>query len=94
LAAAGISDDDVARMAKGQLPANYVHHIQALSQGGTNAEANLVLLHKKPEHAAITYQQITATNGLKVGQANEIDILVPPVDAKVYAAPSSVRGSN
>jgi hypothetical protein len=48
---AGMSDEDITLMAKGQVPGDYeVHHKLPLDDGGTNALSNLMLIKADPDH--------------------------------------------
>ena len=48
---AGMSDADIAMMARGRVPQGYqVHHLLPLDDGGTNATSNLVLIKNDPDH--------------------------------------------
>jgi hypothetical protein len=61
---AGMSDADIAMMAKGRIPSGYqVHHVLPLDDGGTNATSNLVLIKNDPNHMLITLYQNKQTRG-------------------------------
>ena len=80
---AGLSDADIALVAKGDVPPGFqVHHKLPLDDGGTNAASNLVLVKNDPFHKAITNRQLELTRGMKAGESRVIDF--PEVPGVVY----------
>lgn len=65
----GMTDTDLALMAKGGVPKLYrVHHKLPLDDGGDNSVSNLMLIEDDPWHLAITNLQNVNTVGLQPGQ--------------------------
>ena len=85
LRAAGISEAEIARAAKGGVPDGWqVHHKLPLDDGGDNAFDNLMLIENDPYHLAITNLQNQLTNNLGVGDSLPVQwpmfngIIYPP----------------
>ena len=71
---AGLSSDQIAQMASGQVPDGYeVHHILPLDDGGTNAFSNLVLIQNNPDHYLLTNYQNGVTKGMQSNQTQMIE---------------------
>ena len=88
---AGISDEDIARMVKGDMPEGYqVHHKLPLDDGGTNATSNLVLIKQDPDHKLITNYQNEQTRGMSAGQTRKMEWPMP--DARVRIWPKTRDG--
>jgi hypothetical protein len=88
---AGMSDEDIARMAKGDMPEGYqVHHRLPLDDGGTNATSNLVLIKQDPDHKLITNYQNDQTRGMSAGQTRKLEWPMP--DARVRIWPKTRDG--
>jgi hypothetical protein len=84
LHAAGLNDADIEDLKAGYPPEGYeVHHIVALSQGGTNQASNLVLMPASA-HRLITAQQNSAMAGMKYGDRRVIEIIKPPAGTIVW----------
>jgi hypothetical protein len=67
---AGMTDADLALIAKGRIPLGYqAPHLLPLDDGGTNATSNLVLIKNDPDHTLITQYQIKQ-NGTDVGRSD------------------------
>lgn len=80
---AGLSDADIALVARGNLPQGWqVHHKLPLDDGGTNAASNLVMIKNDPFHKAITNRQNELTRGMKAGESRAMDF--PEVPGVVY----------
>jgi hypothetical protein len=88
---AGMSDADIALMAKGRVPSGYqVHHLLPLDDGGTNATSNLVLIKNDPDHMLITRYQIEQTEGMSAGQTRKLEWPMP--DSQVSVWPETPDG--
>lgn len=80
---AGMTDQDLARIAAGQVPPGYqVHHKLPLDDGGTNAFDNLVLMKDDPYHKALTNLQRELVSSLRPGDTATVSWPVP--DGFVY----------
>ena len=74
LMAAGLTSDQIARMASGRNPQGYeVHHILPLDDGGTNAFNNLVLIRNEPDHYLLTNYQNSITENMKASQTQMLE---------------------
>ena len=83
LAEAGLSEQQVARVAEGKVPDGFqVHHKLPLDDGGTNDIDNLVLIRHDPYHIAITNEQRKLTRGMEVGETRNMDFPIP--EGEVY----------
>lgn len=70
LRAAGLSDDALATMQKGEVPKGYqVHHQLPLDDSGDNSFGNLLLIEQTPYHSVITTHQLRVTGKLKSGDS-------------------------
>ena len=79
----GMSDADLALMAKGGVPKLYrVHHKLPLDDGGDNSVSNLMLIEDDPWHLAITNHQNVNTVGLQPGQT--INLKWPMYNGDIY----------
>ena len=79
----GMSDADLALMAKGGVPKLYrVHHKLPLDDGGGNSVSNLMLIEDDPWHIAITNLQNVNTVGLQSGQT--INLKWPMYNGDIY----------
>jgi hypothetical protein len=79
----GMSDADLALMAKGGVPKLYrVHHKLPLDDGGDNSVSNLMLIEDDPWHLAITNLQNVNTVGLPPGQT--INLNWPMYNGDIY----------
>lgn len=88
---AGMSDGEIAMMAKGRVPSGYqVHHLLPLDDGGTNATSNLVLIRNDPDHMLITRYQTGQTQGMSAGQTRELEWPMP--DSQVSVWPETPDG--
>jgi hypothetical protein len=88
---AGISDGDIATMAKGEVPWHYeVHHKLSLDDGGTNAPSNLMLIKIDPDHYLITNYQKQQTRGMSAGQTRNLEWPMP--DSRVRIWPKIPEG--
>jgi hypothetical protein len=88
---AGMTDSDIAMMAKGRVPSGYqVHHLLPLDDGGTNATSNLVLIKNDPDHMLITRYQIERTQGMSAGQTRKLEWPMP--DSQVRVWPETAGG--
>jgi hypothetical protein len=75
---AGLSDVDIAKLAKGEIPAGFqVHHKLPLDDGGNNASSNLILIKNDPHHLVITNAQNALTKGMAVGDSKVVDWPIP-----------------
>ncbi|WP_428261666.1 eCIS core domain-containing protein [Haliangium sp.] len=75
---AGLTDADIASMAKGEVPRLYrVHHKLPLDDGGTNDFSNLVLMQHEPYHKAVTSTQIALTRGMSPGEVRVFEFPIP-----------------
>ncbi len=82
---AGMSNSDIAMMAKGRVPSGYqVHHLLPLDDGGTNATSNLVLIKNDPDHMLITRYQIEQTQGMSAGQTRKLEWPMPDSQVRVW----------
>jgi hypothetical protein len=82
---AGVSDEDIALMAKGKVPDDYeVHHKLSLDDGGTNATTNLVLIKKNPDHWLLTNYQNQQTRGMSAGQTRELEWPMPDPRVRIW----------
>jgi hypothetical protein len=82
---AGMSDADIAMMAKGRIPQGYqVHHLLPLDDGGTNATSNLVLIKNDPDHMLITQYQNKLTKGMSAGQTRQLEWPMPDQQVRVW----------
>ena len=82
---AGMSDEDIATMAVGQVPPDYeVHHTLSLDDGGTNAISNLVLIKKDPDHYLITRYQKQQTRGMSAGQTRKLEWPMPDSRLRIW----------
>jgi hypothetical protein len=82
---AGMTDQDVARIASGSVPPGYqVHHKLPLDDGGTNAFDNLVLIQDDPFHKALSNLQREVASSLKPGDT--VTVAWPVPDGFVYPA--------
>jgi hypothetical protein len=80
---AGLSQDEIGRLARGLIPRGYeVHHLLPLDDGGTNAMDNLVLIKANPDHMMISMYQNAATKGMSAGETKRLMWPTPdhPVD--------------
>ena len=83
LRAAGISEAEIARAAKGGVPDGWqVHHKLPLDDGGDNSFNNLMLIENDPYHLAITNLQNQLTNNLGEGQS--LPVQWPMFDGIIY----------
>jgi hypothetical protein len=88
---AGMSDEDIAKMASGELRPDYqVHHKLPLDDGGTNATSNLVLIRKDPDHYLITNYQNELTREMSAGQTRKLEWPMP--DSRVRIWPKTPDG--
>jgi hypothetical protein len=79
----GMSDADLALMAKGGVPKLYrVHHKLPLDDGGDNSVTNLMLIEDDPWHLSITNLQNVNTVGLQPGQT--INLKWPMYNGDIY----------
>jgi hypothetical protein len=79
----GMSDTDLALMAKGGVPKLYrVHHKLPLDDGGDNSVSNLMLIEDDPWHLAITNLQNVNTVGLQPGQT--VNLKWPMYNGDIY----------
>lgn len=79
----GMSEADLALMAKGGVPKLYrVHHKLPLDDGGDNAVSNLMLIEDDPWHLAITNFQNVNSVGLQPGQT--INLKWPMYTGDIY----------
>lgn len=93
LAGAGLTSDQIARMAAtGKAPFGYhVHHRLPLDDGGSNAHGNLILIRDDVEHRAVHgyynpgEQRI---DQLAYGQRGEVALPMPPEDTIIYPNPA------
>jgi hypothetical protein len=82
---AGMSDADVAMMAKGRIPKGYqVHHLLPIDDGGTNATSNLVLIKNDPDHMLMTNYQNKLTQGISAGQTRQLEWPMPDKQVSVW----------
>jgi hypothetical protein len=82
---AGMSDADIAMMAKGRIPAGYqVHHLLPIDDGGTNATNNLVLIRNDPDHMLVTQYQNKLTKGMSEGQTRQLEWPMPDQQVRVW----------
>ena len=82
---AGMSDTDIAEMAKGNAPESYqVHHTLPLDDGGTNATSNLMLIRKDPDHILITNYQNERTRGMSAGQTRQLEWPMPDLRVLIW----------
>lgn len=93
LAAAGLSQKDIDRMAKdGRPPRGYqVHHRIPLDDGGTNSRDNFILIRDDVEHRALHGYYNPAELRIRLlayGEKTNIALPVPPKDTLVYPNPS------
>lgn len=93
LAAAGLSQKDIDRMAKdGRPPRGYqVHHRIPLDDGGTNSRDNFILIRDDVEHRALHGYYNPAELRIRLlayGEKAEVALPVPPKDTLVYPNPS------
>lgn len=93
LAAAGLSQKDIDRMAKdGRPPQGYqVHHRIPLDDGGTNSRDNFILIRDDVEHRALHGYYNPAELRIRLlayGEKAEVALPVPPKDTLVYPNPS------
>ena len=93
LAAAGLSQKDIDRMAKeGKVPRGYqVHHRIPLDDGGTNSRDNFILIRDDVEHRALHGYYNPAELRIRLlayGEKAEVALPVPPNDTLVYPNPS------
>lgn len=93
LAAAGLSQKDIANMAKyGWVPQGYqVHHRIPLDDGGTNSRDNFILIRDYVEHRALHGYYNPAELRIRLlayGEKAEVALPVPPKDTLVYPNPS------
>jgi hypothetical protein len=87
---AGISDEDIASMANGNMPQDYqVHHKLPLDDGGTNATSNLLLIKQDPDHILITICQNEQTRGKSAGQTRTLEWPMPDSRKRVW--PKTLR---
>lgn len=88
---AGMSDADIAMMARGRVPQGYqVHHLLPLDDGGTNATSNLVLIKNDPDHMLITRYQNGETRGMWAGETRKLEWPMP--DQRVSVWPKTPDG--
>jgi hypothetical protein len=88
---AGMSDADIAMMARGRVPQGYqVHHLLPLDDGGTNATSNLVLIKNDPDHMLITRYQNGETRGMSAGETRRLEWPMP--DQQVSVWPKTPNG--
>lgn len=79
----GMTDTDLALMAKGGVPKLYrVHHKLPLDDGGDNSFSNLMLIEDDPWHLAITNLQNVNTVGLQPGQT--VNLKWPMYNGDIY----------
>ena len=79
----GMTDTDLALMAKGGVPKLYrVHHKLPLDDGGDNSVSNLMLIEDDPWHLAITNLQNVNTVGLQPGQT--VNLKWPMYNGDIY----------
>jgi hypothetical protein len=79
----GMTDTDLALMAKGGVPKLYrVHHKLPLDDGGDNSASNLMLIEDDPWHLAITNLQNVNTVGLQPGQT--VNLKWPMYNGDIY----------
>jgi len=93
LAAAGLSQKDIDRMAKeGKAPRGYqVHHRIPLDDGGTNGRDNFILIRDDVEHRALHGYFNPAELRIRLlayGEKADVALPVPPKDTLVYPNPS------
>ena len=93
LAAAGLSQKDIDRMAKeGKVPRGYqVHHRIPLDDGGTNSRDNFILIRNDVEHRALHGYYNPAELRIRLlayGEKADVALPVPPKDTLVYPNPS------
>jgi hypothetical protein len=87
----GMSDADIAMMARGRVPQGYqVHHLLPLDDGGTNATSNLVLIKNDPDHMLITRYQNGETRGMSAGETRKLEWPMP--DQRVSVWPKTPDG--
>jgi len=82
---AGMSEGDIAMMAKGRVPEGYqVHHMLPLDDGGTNATDNLVLIKNDPDHQLITRYQSDQTKAMSPGETRRMPWPMPDHPTSVW----------
>jgi hypothetical protein len=82
---AGMSDEDIALMADGQVPSRYrVHHMLPLDDGGANATSNLVFIKQDPDHKLLTNYQNEQTRGISAGQTRKLEWPVPDWQIRIW----------
>jgi hypothetical protein len=85
LRAAGLSDADIALMAKGELQSRYrVHHKLPLDDGGTNKISNLMVINENPDHLLITVYQKQRTRGMSAGQTWKLEWPMPDTRVRIW----------
>jgi uncharacterized protein len=85
LRAAGMSDEQIARVASGRVPQGYqVHHLLPLDDGGTNEFENLVLIRNNPDHMLVTNHQNVVTRGMQPGDSRDVPWPMPDQNAGVW----------
>jgi hypothetical protein len=82
---AGISDENIATMAEGDVPRGYqVHHKLPLDDGGTNATSNLILIRTDPDHQLITNYQNEQTRGMSSGWTRKLEWPMPDSRLRIW----------
>src|SRR5262249_39922870 len=85
LRGAGVSEEDIANMAEGEVPEGYeLHHKLPLEDGGTNATSNLVLIKIDPDHLVITNYQKKQARGMSGGQTRWLECPMPDSSVRFW----------
>ncbi|MBC1472930.1 pre-toxin TG domain-containing protein [Listeria seeligeri] len=78
LKTAGLNENDIAKMKKGQVPKGYeVHHKLPLDDSGTNDFENLIIMKKNPYHSVITNTQNEFSKNMKPGESVKVKFPIP-----------------
>lgn len=79
----GVPVSEINKLKDGMVPSQFeVHHKLPLDDSGTNDFTNLVLIRKQPDHVAFSNYQREHTRGLKVGDSQKVEWVIPV--GKVY----------